>query len=161
MLEDSSIDAIQNTGGGYYGGATSPGSGTEFGEVRLVYGVTDAGGEPLKPDFTMIFEYGLPRDVQVRTTSLSDYAASWHALGEFEEFDHDYLTALLDILLGSTAAVPPSREGRTQTRQLLSLNEASPGQALSPRARLLLRRSGVSSKCCFIESAASGGELDP
>jgi hypothetical protein len=40
-------------------------------------------------------------------------------------------------------------------------NEASPGQALSPRARLLLRRSGVSSKCCFIESAASGGELDP
>jgi hypothetical protein len=41
------------------------------------------------------------------------------------------------------------------------LNEASPGQALSPRARLLLRRSGVSSKCCFIESAASGWELDP
>jgi hypothetical protein len=41
------------------------------------------------------------------------------------------------------------------------MNEASPGQALSPRARLLLRRSGVSSKCCFIESAASGGELDP
>jgi type II secretory pathway component PulF len=40
-------------------------------------------------------------------------------------------------------------------------NEASPGQALLPRARLLLRRSGVSSKCCFIESAASGGELDP
>jgi hypothetical protein len=48
-----------------------------------------------------------------------------------------------------------------EERRANPINEASPGQALSPRARLLLRRSGVSSKCCFIESAASGGELDP
>ena len=47
----------------------------------------DEQGEPLKPDFTVIFEYGLPRDVQLRESALADYAKSWHALGDHDDFD--------------------------------------------------------------------------
>ena len=60
--------------------------GAGAGEIRFVFGVIDEHGEPLRPDLTVIFEYGLPVEV-LKGRSLNSYAARWHALGDFEEFN--------------------------------------------------------------------------
>ena len=107
---------------GYYEG-TAPN-----GEFRLVYGATDSAGEPLEGGFTAIFEYALPPvefKKRLRSGRIPDkwgnapepseaqksmnarvavgrYAARWHALGEFEDFDENYLWALAELAAEST-----------------------------------------------------------
>jgi hypothetical protein len=68
-------------------------------EVRLVYGVIDENGEPLKPDFTVIFEYGLPLPElkEGQRGTLLGHAVRWHRLGGFRDFDSTYLETLANL----------------------------------------------------------------
>jgi len=112
----------------------------EFGEVRLVYGVVDEQGEPLKPDFTVIFEYGLPRDVQHRKSALADYAKSWHALGAYDAFDDDYVNALSTLMKQSTDRIEPLKGAEQRRKQLLDLTADHPNMhsgEFGQRIRLL------------------------
>ena len=60
---------------GYGGGFT--GSPVTFGEGRLIFGATDAQGQPLPGEWTVIFEYRLPG---ATNRGLHEWALSWHGL---------------------------------------------------------------------------------
>ena len=71
------------------------------GEVRLVFGVLDGNGSPLAGEFTVIFEYALPKDIE-GDIEVMHYARDWHALGLHNDFDAEYLDALAKLTRQST-----------------------------------------------------------
>jgi hypothetical protein len=88
-------------------------------EVRLVYGVVDEKGAPLEPDFTVIFEYGLPFPEGGSGSFLIVYASQWHQLGAYEEFDSNYRNSLAALTRQCTDrqrilhGAPPLKHVRT------------------------------------------------
>jgi len=139
---------------GYYEG-TAPN-----GEFRLVFGATDAEGEPLEGGFTTIFEYALPTvDFKKRLRSgripdtwgagpfpkpteaqkslnarvaVAKYAARWHALGAYEEFSEDYLADLAELAAESTDRAQQENGGAPMLSQLRT-NEGAFGTVQEAR----------------------------
>ncbi|MES2705007.1 MAG: hypothetical protein V4726_00230 [Verrucomicrobiota bacterium] len=65
----------------------------KLGEGRFIYEVMKNGSNP--EPFTLIFEYRLPGDSSQE--NLQQWAADWHRLGSFTDFNQDYLDALAEI----------------------------------------------------------------
>ncbi|MGI9242180.1 MAG: hypothetical protein ACR2RV_15380 [Verrucomicrobiales bacterium] len=140
----------------YYGDSDQSG-----GEFRLVFGATDPGGEPLEGGFTVIFEYSLPNLISAGSSTSSRsaalafvglpepsaadetlesrldvarYAARWHALGAFEDFDESYLQHLSELAAectdrkagkdGKAATAPPLAQLRTNEGAFDEVQEA-------------------------------------
>ena len=139
---------------GYYEG-TAPN-----GEFRLVFGATDAAGEPLEGGFTAIFEYALPPvefKKRLRSGRIPDkwgagpfpepserqksmnarlavakYASRWHALGAYEKFDESYLAALAELAAGSTDRAK-QKDGGAPLLSQLRTNEGALGEVQEAR----------------------------
>ena len=152
---DSDGASFGNSGSaGYYEG-TAPN-----GELRLVFGATDQGGEPLEGGFTTIFEYALP-DVPFRKPlrsgripekwgsgpfpepteaqkslnarlAVAKYAARWHALGAHQDFGEDYLDDLASLVAESTDRFMQEACGPPLLAQLRT-NEGALGEVQEAR----------------------------
>ncbi len=68
-----------------------------FGEGRLVFGAVAPDGAPLPGDWTIIFEYKLKADPNVRATgeeALNAWAKTWHSLSSLELADPQFAVSL-------------------------------------------------------------------
>lgn len=94
-------------------------------EGRLVYAALDADGNPLGHHFTLIVEYSMVAGSRPATNELRDLSRRWHALGEHEDFDEDYLIALEDLTRAFTdvrkdkdGEFQPPRLGQIRTNEM-------------------------------------------
>ncbi|MFT4547217.1 MAG: hypothetical protein ACI8XO_001440 [Verrucomicrobiales bacterium] len=151
-----STPSFGNSGSaGYYEG-TAPN-----GEFRLVFGATDQAGEPLEGGFTTIFEYALPEvefKKRLRNGRIPDvwgagpfpkpseaqkslnarkavakYAARWHALGAYEEFNDEYLAKLAELAAESTDRTGVKKKKIAPRLSQLRTNEGAFGEVQEAR----------------------------
>lgn len=73
-------------------GDPSTGQVESAGEGRFVFGVLNASGGT--EEFTLIFEYELLAENE---EDIFEWAEIWHNLGTFQDFDQNYIDALVDV----------------------------------------------------------------
>jgi hypothetical protein len=108
------------------------------GEARFVFAATDQEGKALKPGTTIIFEYGL--DVLKRKQHLLEWAAAWHGLGTYEEFEGFYLHDLEELTRAFTDRRPTEKNapdlnlfGGPSDKDLAERSALRQGKSLSGR----------------------------